>query len=193
MLEVSEALRCHNTNHRIMESAPRKERRCCTYGSLCSQKFHCKRNEGHQEVQNVSTSFYLSDVTGIAGNHTEAWAIKGKRDDTRSSKWEWPIQQRPPTVAWKVWNKAIKEAFAEEEDITYQLGEWYDEGGHQHTELHLDAREGTLYRCKNGKWVRHEAKQRGRLRFENECVTVTGPQGIKHKAQATLRSSYIEV
>jgi ribonuclease HI len=32
-----------------------------------------------------------------------------------------------------------------------------------------------------------------RLRFENECVTVIGPQGITHKAQATIRSSYIEV
>jgi hypothetical protein len=77
--------------------------------------------------------FYLSDVTDIAGHHIEAWAIKGKRDDTRSSKWEWPIQQRPPTAAWKVWKKAIGEAFTEEEDITHQLGEWYDEGGHQQT------------------------------------------------------------
>jgi hypothetical protein len=137
--------------------------------------------------------FYLSDVKDIAGHHIEAWAIKGKRDDTRSSKWEWPIQQRLPTAAWKVWNKAIGEAFTEEEDITHQLGEWYDEGGHQQTEWHLDAMEGALYRCNNGKWVRHEAKQRGRLRFENECMTVTGPQGITHKAQATIRSSYIEV
>jgi hypothetical protein len=45
-------------------------------------------------------------------------------------------------VTWKVWNKAIEEAFTEEEDITHQLGEWYDEGGHQQTELHLNAREG---------------------------------------------------
>jgi hypothetical protein len=73
------------------------------------------------------------------------------------------------------------------------LGGWYDEGVHQQTEWHLNAMEGTLYRCKNGKWERHEAKQRGRLRFENECVTVGGPQGITHKAQATIRSKYIEV
>jgi hypothetical protein len=137
--------------------------------------------------------FYLSDVTGISGQHIEAWVIKGKRESTMSSKWEWPIQQRPPTAAWKVWNKAIEEAFTEEEDITHQLGEWYDEGGHQHTEWYLDARKGTLYRCKNGKWEWHEAKKRGRLRFENECVTVGGPQGITHKVQAILRSSYIEV
>jgi hypothetical protein len=73
------------------------------------------------------------------------------------------------------------------------LGEWYYEGGHQHTEWHLNAREGTLYPCKSGKWERHEAKQRGSLRFENECVTVGGTQGITHKVQATIRSSYIEV
>jgi hypothetical protein len=131
--------------------------------------------------------FYLSDVTAIAGHHIEAWVIKGKRDNMMSSKWEWPIQQRPPTAAWKVWNKAIEEAFTEEEDITHQLGEWYDEGGHQQTEWHLDAREGTLYRCKDGKWERHKAKQRGRLRFENEGATVGGPQGITHKVQATIR------
>jgi hypothetical protein len=111
----------------------------------------------------------------------------------RSSKWEWPIQQRPPTAAWKVWNKVIEEAFAEEEDITNQLGEWSDEGGHQQTEWHLNTREGTLYRCKDGKWERHEAKQRGRLRFENEGATVGGPQGITHKVQSTIRSTYTEV
>jgi hypothetical protein len=77
--------------------------------------------------------FYLSDVTDIAGHYIEPRVIKGKRDDMRSSKWEWPIQQRPPTAAWKVWNKVIEEAFTEEEDITNQLGEWYDEGGHQQT------------------------------------------------------------
>jgi hypothetical protein len=32
--------------------------------------------------------FYLSDVTNIAEHHIEAWVIKGKRDGTRSSKWE---------------------------------------------------------------------------------------------------------
>jgi hypothetical protein len=77
--------------------------------------------------------FYLSDVADIAGQYIEPWAIKGKRDSTRSSAWEWPIQQRPTTAAWKVYNKAIKEAFTEEEDITHQLGEWYDDGGHQQT------------------------------------------------------------
>jgi hypothetical protein len=96
-------------------------------------------------------------------------------------------------AAWKVWNKAIEEAFIEEEDTTHQLGEWYDEGGHQQTEWHLNAREGMLYLCKDGKWERHEAKQQGILRFENEGVTVGGPQGITHKVQFKIRSSCIEV
>jgi hypothetical protein len=73
--------------------------------------------------------FYLSDVTDIAGHHIEPWVIRGKRDSAKISKWEWPIQQRPPTAACKVWNKAIEETFTEEEDITHHLGEWYDEGG----------------------------------------------------------------
>jgi hypothetical protein len=67
--------------------------------------------------------FYLSDVTDISGHHIEAWVIKEKRDGTRSSNWEWLIQQQPSTAAWNVWNKVIEEAFTEEEDITHQLGE----------------------------------------------------------------------
>jgi hypothetical protein len=69
----------------------------------------------------------------------------------------------------------------------------YDDGGHQQTEWHLNGREGTLYRCKDGKSERHEAKQQGRLRFEIEGATVGGPEGIPHKAQAAMISRYIEV
>jgi hypothetical protein len=57
----------------------------------------------------------------------------------------------------------------------------------------LNAREGTLFRWKEGTCERHEAKKRGRLRFENEGTTVDGPAGITHKAQPTMRSSYTEV
>jgi hypothetical protein len=79
-------------------------------------------------------AFYILDIAGIAGQYIDTWTIKGKCDRTTSSKWEWPIQQRPPVVAWKTWNKAIEEAFIEEEDITHHLCEWYDDGGHQQTE-----------------------------------------------------------
>jgi hypothetical protein len=146
-----------------------------------------KKNFTAKEMKDINRCrmylqvLYLSDVIDIAGHHKEPCVIKGKRDGMRSSKWEWPIQQQPPTAAWKVWNMEIKEAFTEEEDITHQLGEWYDKGGHQQTEWHLNAREGTLYQCKDGEWARHEAKQRGRLRFENEGATLGGPQGITHK------------
>jgi hypothetical protein len=168
-------------------------------GDVALMEVFANKKKNAKEMKDINRCrmylqvFYLSDVTNIAGHHIEEWAIKVKQDGTRSSKWEWPIQQRPPMVARKVWNKVIGEAFIEEEDITHQLGEWYDEGGYQQTEWHLNAREGTLYRCKNGKWERHEAKQQGILRFDNECVTVGGPQGIKHKAQATIISSYIDV
>jgi hypothetical protein len=77
--------------------------------------------------------------------------------------------------------------------ISHTSWGWYKDGGHQQIEWHLNAREGTLYRCKDGKWERHEAKQRGRLRFENEGATVGGPQGITHKVQATIRLSYIDL
>jgi hypothetical protein len=45
----------------------------------------------------------------------------------------------------------------------------------------------------DGKWEGLEAKQRGRLRFENEGATVDVPQVIAKKVHAKIRSSYIEV
>jgi hypothetical protein len=70
--------------------------------------------------------FHLSDVTDIDGRRIEAWVIKGKRDGTRSSKWEWPIQQRPPTAAWKVWNKVMSFICASviNHDITIVMGHY---------------------------------------------------------------------
>jgi hypothetical protein len=105
-------------------------------GDVALMEVFANKNFTAKEMKNINRCrmyiqvFYLSDFTDISGHHIEPWIIKGKRDGTRSSKWEWPIQHRPQTAAWKVWNKAIEEAFTEEEDIIHQLGEWYDEGGH---------------------------------------------------------------
>jgi hypothetical protein len=53
-----------------------------------------KRNVTAKEMKDISRCimylqvFYLSDVIDISGNHKDPWVIKGKRDGTRSSKWE---------------------------------------------------------------------------------------------------------
>jgi hypothetical protein len=92
-------------------------------------------------------AFYLWDIADIAGQYIETWAIKGKRDGTRHSKWEWSIQQQPQLRHGRHGIRRLKK----EEDITHHLGEYYDEGGHQQTDWQLNSREGTLYRCKEGK------------------------------------------
>jgi hypothetical protein len=96
-------------------------------------------------------------------------------------------------VEWKIWSRAINEAILDGDDITKQLGEWYDDGGHRHTEWYLDTREGIMYRWQEGKWERHEARKGGIPRFKNEGTPVNKPDNITHKAQATVRYRYIDV
>jgi hypothetical protein len=131
-------------------------------------------------VQNVPTSLLSIGYSWYFWTTHGDMAIKGKYDGTRRIKLEWPIKHRPPAEAWMTQNKAIEDSFLDEEDITHHVGELYDEGRHQQTEWILNAREGSVYCWKEVKWERHEAKQRGRLRFENEGTTLGGPAGITH-------------
>jgi hypothetical protein len=45
--------------------------------------------------------FHTSDITDLAGNTIEDWAKQGKRQINRTSKWNWPVQQRQPASSWK--------------------------------------------------------------------------------------------
>jgi hypothetical protein len=49
-------------------------------------------------------AFYISDIKDLAGKSKEDWARQGKRQANRTSKWNWPVQQRPPASAWKIGN-----------------------------------------------------------------------------------------
>jgi hypothetical protein len=44
-------------------------------------------------------AFYISDITELGGKSIEDWAEQVKRQATRTSKWNWPVQQRPPAAA----------------------------------------------------------------------------------------------
>jgi hypothetical protein len=50
-----------------------------------------------------------------------------------------------------------------------------------------------LYRCQEWTWEHHEARQHGRLVFENERAPVNTPEGIAHKAYENVCSRYTEV
>jgi hypothetical protein len=43
--------------------------------------------------------FHVSNITDLAGKTIEEWAKRGKRQSNRTSKWNWPVQQRPPSGA----------------------------------------------------------------------------------------------
>jgi hypothetical protein len=98
-----------------------------------NKNFTAKEMKDIIRCKNYLQTFCLSDIEDIAVNHIETWAIKGRRDAMRRSKWEWLIQKRPTEVAWKIFNQAIRESFLDEEDITQQSGEWYDEDGDTQT------------------------------------------------------------
>jgi hypothetical protein len=38
-------------------------------------------------------AFYVSDITDLGGKSIEEWAKHGKRQATRTIKWNWPVQQ----------------------------------------------------------------------------------------------------
>jgi hypothetical protein len=54
--------------------------------------------------------FYTSDIADNSGKTFEPWVVKGQRQSTLKSKWEWPVQQRP--TAWKAWKQVITELFS---------------------------------------------------------------------------------
>jgi hypothetical protein len=53
--------------------------------------------------------FFASDITENSGKNLEPWVMKGQRQSSRKSIWEWPVQQIP--TAWKAWKQAITDFF----------------------------------------------------------------------------------
>jgi hypothetical protein len=69
--------------------------------------------------------FFTSDIVDNSGKNLEPWVLKGQRQSTRKSIWEWPVQQRP--TSWKNWKQAITELFAQDGSMLQPLGHWYVE------------------------------------------------------------------
>jgi hypothetical protein len=102
--------------------------------------------------------FFTSDITDNSSKNLEPWVLKGQRQNTRKSTWEWPVQQIPTT--WKAWKKAITELFAQDGSMLQPLGAWYVEHHTKH-EWYLDARAQELWHQTNNKWIRHQAQNIG--------------------------------
>jgi hypothetical protein len=79
-------------------------------------------------------AFYISDITDLGGKSIEEWAKQGKRQATRTSKWKWPVQQRPLAVVWKNWQMSLQCITSEDGYLFQHLGPWGDiKNSHQNT------------------------------------------------------------
>jgi hypothetical protein len=138
--------------------------------------------------------FFTSDISDNSGKNLEPWVLKGQRQSTRKIiwKWKWPVQQRP--TSWKAWKQAITELFAQDGSMLQPLGQWYVQY-HTKQEWYLDARAQEIWHQKNNKWIRHQAQNIGRLRFDNQGREGSEPlrDALPHVATVTQWHRYIEM
>jgi hypothetical protein len=96
-------------------------------------------------------AFYVSDITDLGGKSIEEWTKQGKWQATRTLKWNWSVQQRPPAASWKKWQMVLHCISSEDGDLFQHSGPRGDiKNSHQNIECNLDAGAMTLYRHTEG-------------------------------------------
>jgi hypothetical protein len=136
--------------------------------------------------------FFTSDIADNSDKHLEPLVPKGQIQSTRNSIWEWPVQHRP--TSWKLWKQAIMELFAQDGSMLQPLGHWYVEH-HTQQECYLDARAQEIWHQTDNTWIRHQAQNIGRLRFNIQCTEGAEPlrHALTHVTTVTQRPRYVEV
>jgi hypothetical protein len=136
--------------------------------------------------------FYTSDMADNSGKTLEPWVMKGQRQSTRKSIWEWPVQERP--IAWKAWKQAITELSAQDGGMIQTLGTRFVEH-HTKQEWYLDTRAQELWHQTNDKWTGHQTPNIIQL-----CFFTHGREGaepprhaLTHVSTVTQRHRYIEI
>jgi hypothetical protein len=110
------------------------------------------------------------------------------------SKWNWPVQQRPPSRAWRNWTLALQGIVSEDGDLYNSLGPWRAKTNtHQSTEWNLDVTTLSLYRHHEGVWTKHRAINYDRLRFKIMGAASEEPQRITHKAEGVNLRRHIDL
>ena len=71
----------------------------------------------------------LSDICKGDGIQVTTQTIKGKKDNTRVSKWKWLDIPPPPPTFWKIWRKALSKQFLMDGSryLKEKLGKWNGE------------------------------------------------------------------
>ena len=68
----------------------------------------------------------ILDITEGNREHITVSAMQGKKDSTRISTWNWPIQPRSPASSWKLWQNALQTSFLKTDSrrLKISLGAW---------------------------------------------------------------------
>jgi hypothetical protein len=135
--------------------------------------------------------FFTSDIADNSSKTLEPWLMKGQKQSTRKSTWEWTVQQRP--TAWKAWKQATTELFAQDGSMLQTLDAWYVEH-HTKQEWYLNTRAHELWHQTNDKYTRHQAQNIGRMRFATRGTEEAEPprQALTHVATVTQRHRFLE-
>jgi hypothetical protein len=72
----------------------------------------CQALEGEELMHFNRCRIYLkvlwvSDICTADGAYIDWYATKGEANPTKSARWEWPVQGRPPRNAWDCWYKGL--------------------------------------------------------------------------------------
>jgi hypothetical protein len=137
--------------------------------------------------------FFLSDIETLKGDAIALWSLPGIRSETRTSTWNWPIQQKPPKSAWKLWAKVLLEAFGDGNSLDVPLGSWLMDNNHQNNEWWLDSHSRSLYQYTKHTWVRYIATNYGRLRFHAAGTDMLPPNSLSHRVKILKRPRYLEI
>jgi hypothetical protein len=136
--------------------------------------------------------FFTPDIADNSGNNLDTWVMKGKRQSTRNSIWEWPVQKRP--TSWEARKQAITELFAQDDSMLQPLGHWYVKR-HTKQELYMDARAHEIWHQTDNKWIRYQAQNIGQLRFDTQGTDGAAPlrHALTHVSTVTQRPQDVEV
>ena len=120
--------------------------------------------------------FFFSDIVSGNGLYIIPEIVRGERFTQWVSRWKWPRQPRPPSRAWRLWNIAITEVWAQSESLrlTTPLGNWVHKSHMMHR-YKIDGTKIIFYENHNGvktKYV-HDNNRRARigLSFHNDRFT----------------------
>jgi hypothetical protein len=101
--------------------------------------------------------FFVSDLADVSGVHVEAWATKGKQSETRTSKWEWLLQQRP--VKWVAWKKVLDYIGPD----WYWNNPWGTGWWHRVIKWYMECESHVLYYQDKQRWRVHPSTRASRL------------------------------